>query len=80
MIFNGENILEYDKVRLKRLRSDMQIIFQDPYASLNPRMTVSQAIAAPLLIQGVYTANPEKSAGNDGCGGPGPPPDQLLPP
>ena len=56
MIFNGENILEYDKVRLKRLRSDMQIIFQDPYASLNPRMTVSQAIAAPLLIQGVYTA------------------------
>ena len=56
VIFNGENILEYDKVRLKRLRSDMQIIFQDPYASLNPRMTVSQAIAAPLLIQGVYTA------------------------
>ena len=55
VIFNGENILEYDKVRLKRLRSDMQIIFQDPYASLNPRMTVSQAIAAPLLIQGVYT-------------------------
>ena len=56
VIFNGENILEYDKARLKRLRSDMQIIFQDPYASLNPRMTVSQAIAAPLLIQGVYTA------------------------
>ena len=55
VIFNGENILEYDKVRLKRLRSDMQIIFQDPYASLNPRMTVSQAIAAPLLSQGVYT-------------------------
>ena len=55
VIFKGENILEYDKVRLKRLRSDMQIIFQDPYASLNPRMTVSQAIAAPLLIQGVYT-------------------------
>ena len=53
VIFNGENILEYDKVRLKRLRSDMQIIFQDPYASLNPRMTVSQAIAAPLLIQGM---------------------------
>ena len=54
--FNGENILTYDKQRLKKLRSDMQIIFQDPYASLNPRMTVSQAIAAPLVIQGLYEA------------------------
>ena len=39
---------------MKELRSKMQIIFQDPYASLNPRMTVSQAIAAPLIIQGIY--------------------------
>ncbi len=54
--FNGENILTYDKRRLKQLRSQMQIIFQDPYASLNPRMTVAQAIAAPLIIQGLYDA------------------------
>ena len=35
-------------------RKDMQLIFQDPFSSLNPRMTVSQAIAFPLLIQGLY--------------------------
>ena len=50
VIFNGENILEYDKVRLKRLRSDMQIIFQDPYASLNPFFTVGEIIAEGLEL------------------------------
>lgn len=54
VIFNGKNILEYDRKRMKQARSDMQIIFQDPYSSLNPRMTVSQSIAAPLVIQGIY--------------------------
>lgn len=54
VIFEGENILEYDKKKMKQKRSDMQIIFQDPYSSLNPRMTVSQSIAAPLIIQGIY--------------------------
>ena len=56
VIFNGENILEYDKKKMKQTRADMQIIFQDPYSSLNPRMTVSQSIAAPLIIQGIYQA------------------------
>ena len=55
VIFNGQNILKCDKKEMKQLRSKMQIIFQDPYASLNPRMTASQAIAAPLIIQGVYS-------------------------
>ena len=54
VIFDGENILQHDKQKMKQKRSDMQIIFQDPYSSLNPRMTVSQSIAAPLLIQGIY--------------------------
>jgi len=57
VIFEGENILEYDRKKMKQKRSDMQIIFQDPYSSLNPRMTVSQAIAAPLIIQGIYKAS-----------------------
>ena len=54
VIFEDRNILECSKAEMKELRSKMQIIFQDPYASLNPRMTVSQAIAAPLIIQGIY--------------------------
>ena len=39
---------------MKDMRRDMQIIFQDPFASLNPRMTVSEAIAAPLLVQKLF--------------------------
>lgn len=50
--FMGENILTYDKKRMKKLREEMQIIFQDPFASLNPRMTVSETIVDPLIIQG----------------------------
>ena len=56
VIFENQNILECSKAEMKELRSKMQII-QDPYASLNPRMTVSQAIAAPLIIQGIYKAS-----------------------
>lgn len=61
IFYNGENILLYDKFEMKKLRSSMQIIFQDPYSSLNPRMTVSQAIAAPLIIQGIFHSK-EKDA------------------
>lgn len=56
VIFKGENILKYGKQQMKNLRKDMQMIFQDPFASLNPRMTVSQAIAESLLIQGIYSS------------------------
>ena len=49
--FDGEDILHYDKHKMMELKKEMQIIFQDPFASLNPRMTVSQAIADPMLIQ-----------------------------
>ena len=53
--FQGKDVLSLDKKGMKQLRRDMQIIFQDPYASLNPRMTVSEAIAAPLLVQKIYS-------------------------
>lgn len=59
--FEGKDILGYYKKQLKDLRKDMQIIFQDPFASLNPRMTVSEAIIEPLLVQGIYKPN-EKAA------------------
>ena len=52
--FEGNDILSYDKNKMKELRREMQIIFQAPFASLNPRMTVSEAIMEPLLIQKIY--------------------------
>lgn len=55
--FEGRDILSCNKKQLKDMRKDMQIIFQDPFASLNPRMTVSEAIIEPLLVQGIYKAS-----------------------
>lgn len=54
VVYNGENILHRNAKAMKTLRAEMQIIFQDPFASLNPRMTVGQTIADPLIIQGIY--------------------------
>jgi oligopeptide/dipeptide ABC transporter ATP-binding protein len=48
VVFEGEDILKYDRHRMLGVRRNMQIIFQDPYASLNPRMTVGNIIAEPL--------------------------------
>ena len=50
VLYKGENILSYNSVRMKEMRKNVQIIFQDPYASLNPRMTVSEIIAEPLKV------------------------------
>lgn len=50
IIFEGKNIREFSKTEMVKLREEIQIIFQDPYASLNPRMTVSEIIAEPLII------------------------------
>ncbi len=51
--FEGEDILAYDPGQMRVLRKKMQIIFQDPYSSLNPRKTVSQIIGEPLLVHGM---------------------------
>ncbi|WP_432663177.1 ATP-binding cassette domain-containing protein [Wukongibacter baidiensis] len=53
IIFEGKNIRMFDKKQLRELRREMQIIFQDPFASLNPRMTVSEIIGEPLIIHGI---------------------------
>lgn len=50
VLYNGENILTYGEDKMTRMRKKMQIIFQDPYASLNPRMTVSEIIAEPIKV------------------------------
>lgn len=51
--FKGVNIAEVRGERLRRMRRDMQMIFQDPYASLNPRMTVGNIIGEPLEVHGL---------------------------
>jgi len=52
IVFDGQDVGGVQGEALRRLRRDMQIIFQDPYGSLNPRMTVAQIIAEPLVIHG----------------------------
>jgi oligopeptide transport system ATP-binding protein len=51
--FKGANVTALDKAALRALRRDMQIIFQDPYASLNPRMRVGAIIGEALIIHGL---------------------------
>ncbi|EEQ58676.1 ATP-binding cassette domain-containing protein [Lachnoclostridium pacaense] len=53
ILYNGRDILSYNPHQLRELRREMQIIFQDPYSSLNPRMTVSELIAEPLVVNKV---------------------------
>jgi len=53
VLFEGEDILAYDAERLRKLREEMQIIFQDPFSSLNPRKSVAHIVGEPLLVHGV---------------------------
>src|SRR5947199_1199008 len=51
--FRGENVLEFSRSRLRRARRDMQIVVQDPYSSLNPRMRARRIVEEPLIIHGI---------------------------
>ena len=55
VIFNGEDILKKNADEMRLLRREMQLIFQDPYASLDPRNTVSEIIGEPLKLQKIIT-------------------------
>jgi oligopeptide/dipeptide ABC transporter ATP-binding protein len=55
IFFEGKDISNPTKKELRHMREEMQIIFQDPYSSLNPRMSVSEAIMEPLILQGKLT-------------------------
>ena len=57
--YRGEDIFAYDKRRMKAARTKLNIIFQDPYSSLNPRMAVADLIADPLIINKVYKTKAE---------------------
>jgi ABC-type oligopeptide transport system ATPase subunit len=51
--FKGENVLAFDRARMRQARRDMQIVFQDPYSSLNPRMRAGTIVEEPLVIHRV---------------------------
>jgi peptide/nickel transport system ATP-binding protein/oligopeptide transport system ATP-binding protein len=56
VMFGGEDVFKAEERKLKALRREMQIVFQDPYSSLDPRMQVGESIAEGLLIHGLHSA------------------------
>ena len=65
IIYEGEDVAKADSKELKHLRSQIQMIFQDPYASLNPKHTVGKIIAAPFEIHGITPAKGVKAEVQD---------------
>jgi len=59
VLVNGEDITQKNRREMKAYRSDIQIIFQDPYASLNPRMTVLELVAEPMIVNKTRPTNAE---------------------
>ncbi|MBS1628015.1 MAG: ABC transporter ATP-binding protein [Bacteroidetes bacterium] len=56
IIYKNNNLIKADNATLKALRKDMQLIFQDPYSSLNPRTKIGEAIEEPLLVHNIFTS------------------------
>ena len=73
VVFNGRDVLALNARELRSVRREMQIIFQDPYGSLNPRMTVGAMLTEPILVHHIepqnlntYSADTEESVNTDG--------------
>lgn len=62
VIFEGEDVAKKSPKEMRALREEMQFIFQDPYSSLNPRMTVFNILAEPLIAHGKFKRGPELDA------------------
>jgi oligopeptide/dipeptide ABC transporter ATP-binding protein len=75
VLFKGEDIAKADRRRLRRLRREMQIVFQDPYSSLNPRRTIGQALSEPMRVHGLGTPSEIRGAVRDVLGEVGMPSD-----
>ena len=60
VLFEGKDITQLSKTGLKKLRKDIQIIFQDPFSSLNPRITVGNAILEPMQVHGILSNKKER--------------------
>jgi ABC-type oligopeptide transport system ATPase subunit len=61
VLFRDENVLQFSKARMRAARRDMQIVFQDPYSSLNPRMRVRDIVEEPLIIHRLGTARERRA-------------------
>lgn len=59
VIFRGTDVVGLDNAQMKEMRKKMQIVFQDPYSSLNPRLNVQELIAEPLLVNHIYSSKQE---------------------
>src|ERR671918_348405 len=55
VLFRGEDVLQFSRPRMRLARRDMQIVFQDPYSSLNPRMRAGDIVEEPLIIHKLGT-------------------------
>lgn len=62
IIYDGQDVLTLDSTSMMSLRRNMQIIFQDPYSSLNPRMPIGKAIQEPMFVHGLYNNDDERKA------------------
>lgn len=60
IFFEGQDITNLSNTEMRKLRSEMQIIFQDPYSSLNPRLTVGQALMEPMEVHHILKNNKER--------------------
>lgn len=60
VFFKGENIINYSNQQLQSLRRKMQIIFQDPFSSLNPRMSIESILEEPLLIHNLFSNSKDR--------------------
>ena len=63
--FNNQDISEYTPKQMQKIRVNMQMIFQDPFSSLNPRMTIGKTIAEPLEIHNLYQGKDLKDKVNE---------------
>ena len=61
IIYKGRDLLSLSSKEMRDLRKEMQIIFQDPYSSLNPRMTIGAAIREPMTVHGLYSNERERT-------------------
>jgi oligopeptide transport system ATP-binding protein len=60
VLFENENIFTFSKEKMRKARRDMQMVFQDPFASLNPRHSIEKILEEPLIVHGLYSKSERK--------------------